>query len=143
MSEPEETRVGERRIDMDRVTNVGISPVKGKVVIWWHEPQREIVFEPQHAFTFAEHLARGAHRARFPDQPISEDFSYLAQQVKQRLTEDMRDRLQIRIATMLPSLLEKKDLAYASKQIVDTIFSALDAESYTALEPRGGVKYQN
>jgi hypothetical protein len=42
---------------------------------------------------------------------------------------------------MLPSLLERKDLNYISKQLIDTIFSALDDESYTRLEPRGGVKY--
>jgi hypothetical protein len=55
-------------------------------------------------------MARSAHRARFPDEKMPDDFSYLAQQIKQRLTDDMRDRLQIRIATMLPSLLERKDL---------------------------------
>jgi hypothetical protein len=131
----------ERQIDLGKKTDVGIAVIKGRVVLWWRQPMQEIVFEPQNAFDVAEALARQAHRARFPDEKMPEDFSYLAQQVKQRLTEDMRDRLQVRIATMLPSLLERKDLAYISRQLIDTIFSALDVESYTRLEPRGGVKY--
>lgn len=131
----------DRQIDISKGTDVGIASIKGKVVLWWRKPQTEISFEPQNAFEFAEHLARCAHATRFPGERIPEDFHYLAQQIKQRLTEDIRDRLIVRIGTMLPSLLEKKDLTYLATQVVDTIFSAIDNESYTKLRPAGGPKY--
>ena len=107
--------------------------VQGKVLVHWHGPRDNIFFEPQSAFDFAEHLARTAHKAKFPGQPVPEDFSYLAQQIKQRLTDEMRDRLAVRVRTALPSLLERKDLNYVAKQIVDSIFSALDDQSYYKL----------
>lgn len=128
-------------LDMNKKTDVGLRDYKGKVVLIFMKPETYVVLEPQMAFTVAEQMARAAHRARFPEERMPDDFSYLAQQIKQRLTDDMRDRLQIRIAKMLPSILERKDLIYASKQLIDTVFSALDAESYTKLDPKGGVKY--
>lgn len=128
-------------LDLNAKTDVGLRDYKGKVVMIFPKHTDHVVFDPQQSWAIAEQLARAAHKARFPDDRIPDDFSYLAQQVKQRLTEDMRDRLQIRIATMLPSLLEKKDIAYISRALIDTVFSALDAESYTKLDPKGGVKY--
>lgn len=128
-------------LDMDKKSDVGLRDYKGKVVLIFMKPEPYVVFEPQMAFHIAEQMARAAHRARFPGDRMPDDFSYLAQQIKQRLTDDMRDRLQIRVAKMLPNLLERKDLVYASKQLIDTIFSALDNESYTKLDPRGGIKY--
>lgn len=115
-------------LNLNEKVDVALNDVQGKVVMHWHEPRDTIVFDPQSAFTFAEHMARAAHRAKFPGDRLPEDFSYLAQQIKQRLTNDMRDRLVIRMRTMLPSLLERKDLNYAALQIVDTIFAAVDAE---------------
>ncbi len=128
-------------LNLDKKSDVGLRDYKGKVVLIFMKPEPYVVFEPQMAFTIAEQLARAAHRARFPEERMPDDFSYLAQQIKQRLTDDMHDRLQIRIAKMLPSLLERKNLTYMSKQIIDTVFSAIDSESYTKLDPRGGVKY--
>lgn len=122
---------------LDDNVDISMRDHGGKVYMEWHKPVTRIVFDPQNAFNLAEHLARAAHKARFPGEKMPNDFSYLAQQIKQRLTDDMRDRLALRVRSMLPSLLAK-DMNYASLQIVDTIFSALDAESYTRLDPRGG-----
>jgi len=116
-------------LNLDENLDIALKDVQGKVVLHWHQPRSHIVFDPQAAFDFAEQLARCAHEARFPGERIPTDFSYLAQQVKQRLTEEMRDRLVVRMRTMLPSALESKDLAYVSRQIVDTIFAALDDQT--------------
>lgn len=113
---------------LDGNVEIALRSHEGKVILQWHKPVTRIIFEPQNAFTLAENLARAAHTARFPGERLPEDFSYLAQQVKQRLTDQMRDKLVIRVRAMLPSLLERKDLNYISLQIVDTIFAAVDAE---------------
>lgn len=115
-------------LNLNEKVQIALNDVQGKVVMHWHRPRDTIVFDPQSAFTFAEQLARAAHRAQFPGDRMPEDFSYLAQQIKQRLTEEMRDRLVFRVRSMLPSLLERKDLNYTALQLVDTIFAAVDAE---------------
>lgn len=120
-------------IDLNEKVDIGLGVLSGKVAMQWGTPRSHIVFEPQNAFEFAEHLARAAHRARFPGDRMPDDFSYLAQQVRERLTQELRDRLAVRVRTMLPSLLERKDMNYASIKIVDVIFSALDPESGTRL----------
>jgi len=107
--------------------------VQGKVLLTWYGARDHIFFEPQAAFEFAEHMARAAHRARFPGERLPEDWSYLAQQIKQRLTDEMRDRLAVRVRTALPSLLERKDLNYVATQLVDTIFAALDDQGHYKL----------
>lgn len=131
----------EQAVNLNESVDIALNAVKGRVVMLFPKPVPHVVFEPQNAFNVAEQLARYAHKARFPNEKLPEDFSYLAQQLKQRLTDDMRDRLLIRIRSMLPSLLERKDLNYAAASIVDTIFSALDTESYTKLEPKGGAAF--
>ena len=115
-------------VNMNESVDIALKDHKGKVMMIFPRPVPHIIFEPQNAFNVAENLARCAHKARFPGDRLPEDFSYLAQQVKQRLTDQMRDRLAVRVRAMLPSLLESKDLNYASVQIVDTIFAALDSE---------------
>lgn len=131
------TSAAGRPLNLDENLQIGFGTAKGKVIMNWAAPRSEIVFTAEAAFAFGEEIARQAYRARYPDQKLPEDFSYLAQQLKQRLTDDMRNRLLHRVATMLPSLLEKRDLSYAAAQIVDTLFSALDTESYTRMDPQG------
>lgn len=128
-------------VNLNESLDIALNAVKGKVVMLFPRHVPHVVFDPQNAFSFAEQLARTAHRAAFPNEKLPDDFSYLAQQLKQRLTDDMRDRLLVRIRSMLPSLMEKKDLNYASAQIVDTIFSALDTESFTKLDPKGSTRF--
>lgn len=120
-------------VNMTESVDIALKTHQGKVVMHWHRMRDSMVFEPDSAFQFAEHLARAAHRAKYPGERMPEDFSYLAQQIKQRLTDEMRDRLAIRVRTTLPSLLERKDLNYVATQIVDTIFAALDDQGYYKL----------
>lgn len=118
----------DKPINMGENVEIALNDVQGKVVMLWHQPRQHIVFDPQDAFNFAEQVARAAHRARFPGERLPDDFSYLAQQVRERLTDEMRDRLVLRVRTMLPSLMQKNDPNYMAAQIVDTIFSSVDPE---------------
>lgn len=124
---------GGKPLDPNENVDVAMKVAAGKVLMSWQGPREHIFFEAQAAFNFAEHTARAAHRARFPEDKMPEDFSYLAQQIKQRLTDEMRDRLVIRVRTSLPSLLQNKDLNYVARQVVDTIFAALDDQGYYKL----------
>ena len=97
----------------------------GKVVMRWHQSCNRIDFEPQNAFEIAEGLARTAHKARFGEEP-PDDRSYLAQQIKSKLTEKVRDRMVIRVANMLGSLrCNDKTDGYIALQIVDSIFAEI------------------
>lgn len=126
--------MSDKPLDVNENVDVAMKVHQGKVLMTWSAPRAHIFFEPQAAFELAEHMARAAHRAKYPGEQMPEDFSYLAQQIKQRLTDDMRDRLVVRVRTALPSLLEKhKDLNYVARQLVDTIFSALDDQGYYKL----------
>lgn len=122
-----------RPLDPNENVDVAMKVVQGKVLMTWPQPRAHIFFEPQAAFNLAENMARAAHNARFPGEKLPSDFSYLAQQIKQRLTDEMRDRLVVRVRTMLPSVLESKDLNYVARQVVDTIFAALDDQGYYKL----------
>jgi hypothetical protein len=123
-----ETANDSRPINLEESVDIALKDVRGKVVMLFPRPVPHVVFAPQGAFDFAENLARAAHRARFPGDRVPNDFHYLAQQIKQRLTEEMRDRLIVRLRAMLPSALESKDLGYVSRQVVDTVFAAIDDE---------------
>ena len=98
----------------------------GKVVMHWHEQCNRIDFDPQSAFDMAEGLARTAHKVRFGKNPPT-DNSYLAQQIKARLTEQVRDKMVGRVALMLTSMLrQEKTHGYMAMQIVDTIFAEVE-----------------
>lgn len=98
----------------------------GKVVARWNKPCNRIDFDPQNAFDIAEALARTAHKARFGEDP-PDDKSYLAQQIKSRLTEQMRDKMVARVALMLTSMIRKdKTHGYMALQIVDSIFAEVE-----------------
>ena len=72
---------------------------------------------------FAEALARVAHKVRFGEEAPT-DASYLAQQIKSRLTEQMRDKMVTRVALMLTGMIRQdKTHGYMALQIVDSIFS--------------------
>jgi len=107
----------------DKSTNIAIGIHNGKVVIHWHQPTTQISFDPQNAFEFGEQMARTAHKARFGEDAPS-DGSYLAQQVRQRLTEDLRDRMVTRVVHIIRSQQErKKSPADVARSVVDVIFA--------------------
>lgn len=81
--------------------DVAVGVVEGKVVAQWHRPVTQIVFDPQNAFQIGEALARAAHEARFPGEKLPSDRSYLAEQVRAKLTEDLRVRMINRVSLMM------------------------------------------
>jgi len=100
---------------------IGIS--QGKVLIHWQRPTTYIAFDPQNAYEFGEMMARTAHKARFGED-APDDRSYLAQQIRARVTEELRDRMVIRTMHVIRSLQEKnKSPDFVAKEVVDTIFA--------------------
>jgi hypothetical protein len=100
--------------------DVVIGVVDGKVVARWHEPTAQIVFDPQNAMQVGEALARAAHEARFGVAPTDE--SYVAAQVRARITEAFRARAINRVTLMLGSMeRQRRTPAYIAMQIVDAI----------------------
>lgn len=113
------TQVSEAHGNVD----VALAVESGKVVMTFHQPTNLIVFDPQNAFNLGEALARTAHRAKFGKEAPS-DNSYIAQQVKARITEQMRDKMVTRVAQMLRSMMQEGKLpAVMAVHVVDTIFA--------------------
>lgn len=111
--------------------DLGLAVVGGKVVMKLiPEPGKPVpevvVFDPQNAFDFGEQLARSAHSAKFPGERPP-DRQYLAQQIRARVTEQIREFLVGRAAMMLHSQREKKTVSNQklAVQLVDQLLSAL------------------
>lgn len=103
--------------------DVGLGVHQGKVVLHWQEPTRAITFDSQNAFVFAEALGRAAHEARFGAKPRDADGQYLANQIRSRLTEDMRDRLTVRLANVITSMeAEGRSAGQIALQCVEIVF---------------------
>lgn len=87
-------------------------------------PPITIPMDPQAAFEMGEKLARAAHVARFGKAPQS-DGSYLHDQIRQRVTEDLRKMLIQRCAVMMNSIrnspLYSNDRLAA--EVVDTVLT--------------------
>jgi hypothetical protein len=66
-------------------------------------PPVQIGLDPQAAFEMGEGLARAAHMARFGEAPQS-DESYLRDQIRERVTEQLHDHMVTRITHMLKTL---------------------------------------
>lgn len=91
-----------------------------KVVMQWQEPTNRIEFDHENAFEFGELLARKAHEAKFGTVPT--DLNYLAAQVKARVTDQLRERMIMKAAFDMRSLVEqKKTPGQIAVAIVDAI----------------------
>lgn len=89
-------------------------------------PPLTITVDPQAAFEQGEMLARAAHAARFGQAPAS-DAAYLQEQIRSRVTDQLRGFMINRIGVMLNSLRTNK--AYSNEKLsatlVDTILTKL------------------
>lgn len=81
-------------------------------------PPITIPMDPQAAFEGAENLARAAHMARFGKPPHS-DRSYLAEQIKSRVTDQIRDWMVNRVTHMLKTL--RTNPAYPDRKLAETL----------------------
>jgi hypothetical protein len=107
----------------DIPTKISIDDRDGKVIWQFSQPTSSLALDPQNAFEIAEATAKAAHRAKFGESPQS-DRSYIAEQVRARITEDLRDRMVTRAVLMMRSMVrQERDPDYIARQLVDTIFS--------------------
>ena len=101
--------------------DVAIGVFEGKVIATWQKPTTQIVFDPQNAFQIGEAMARAAHEAKYGAPPQS-DGGYIAEQVKARVTENMRVRMINRVVLMLGSMQrQKKTPGHIAMALVDAI----------------------
>lgn len=103
--------------------DVAVGVTKGKVVIRFQRPVENWVLDPQNGFDIAESMARAAHRAKFGTEPPT-DASYLGQQVRARVTEQLRQRMVARATVMMTSLYDKsKTPNEIAKLVVDALLA--------------------
>lgn len=112
---PEDVRQGK--------TDMMVGDEHGKVFVRYPQPVEVVVLDPANAFNVGEAIARAAHKAKFGvDAPT--DKSYIAEQVRLRVTEEMRDRKVARVTIMINNAMNKeKTPGYWAMQIVDHILS--------------------
>lgn len=112
---------GAKEVHGPGATSLAVKAEGGNVLIVFPKPIIWCQLDPQTAFEAGEQIARAAHEARFGTPPQS-DGSYIAQQVKARITEDLRDRMVARVALMLNSI-GRKSHGEQAMMIVDTILA--------------------
>lgn len=104
-------------------TRIAVDDRDGKVVLQFSKPTQNLVMDPANVFPIAEAMARAAHRAKFPDAPMG-DGSYIANQVRARVTEELRDRMVTRAAIVMGNLYQKKwTPGKAALELVDIVLS--------------------
>lgn len=99
-STPEEARRGK--------TEVGLAVIQREVVMKFPQPMEFVVFGAENARLFSENLARAAYEAHYGMAPPEHMQSVLAQEIRDRITDQMRDRMIARFALVVPGMLEKK-----------------------------------
>lgn len=104
-------------------TKVAIEARDGRVILQFSKPTQTLVMEPGEAFPIAEGMARAAHSARYPHEKLT-DGSYIATQVRARVTENIRDAMVARAAIVMGNLYQKKwTPAKAALEIVDVVLA--------------------
>lgn len=110
----------------DAIT-VAVEDRPGEVILHFSQPTKDLVMRPENAFPIAEGIARAAHRAKFGETPAN-DHSYIAEQVRARITEQRRDQCVARVRLMLRSMIENnKSLDYMAAHTVDATLSEVKA----------------
>lgn len=104
-------------------TKVVVEERDGKVILQFSKPTQNLVMEPGNAFPIAEAMARAAHQAKFPGEPLT-DGSYIAHQIRARVTTQMRDAMVARAAIVMNNLYQKKwTPGKAALELVDVVLS--------------------
>lgn len=107
----------------DGKTEIAVGDDEGSVIMRFPKPIGWARLDPQNAFEIGEAIARAAHRARFGTEPPS-DSSYIGQQIRSRVTEQLRDKMVARTVLLLRNMQNSnKTPGYWALQIVDTIFA--------------------
>jgi len=102
-------------------TTLAVKAEGGHVLLVFPTPAVWVQLDPQTAFHAGEAIARAAHEAHYGHAPAT-DESYIASQIKSRITEDLRDRMVRRVVVMMGSI-QRKSAADQARMIVDTILA--------------------
>lgn len=111
----------------DQPVTVDVTDLRGAVVMHLRTAGASdipINLDPQAACELAEKMARAAHIARY-GKPLQADAGYLLEQVKSRVTEQMRMLLVQRLSVMLNSLREDRTWSNGrlAAELVDVILA--------------------
>lgn len=107
----------------EEATKVVVEARDGLVILQFSKPTQNLAMQPGNAFPIAEAMARAAHQAKFPGEPMH-DGSYIAQQVNARVTEALRDAMVVRASVVMGNLYQKKwTPGKAALEIVDIVLA--------------------
>jgi S-adenosylmethionine synthetase len=108
----------------DGSTTVAVGVEKGRAVLRFPKPIEFAAFDSANAMQVAEALSRAAYEAHHGKAP-PDDVSIVAERVKQRVTQEVRDRMVTRINLILISQREKKTVSngHLAMELVDRILS--------------------
>lgn len=88
-------------------TEVGWAVIQGEVVLKFPQPMEVLTFGSENARAFAEIMGRCAYEAHYGKPPPDDMASVIAQDIRDKLTDQLRDRMIARIALVMPSMLEQ------------------------------------
>lgn len=107
----------------EQPTKIAVSDRDGKVILQFSKPITNLVMDPANVMPIAEAIARAAYICTHGKPPAS-NASIIAQEIRSRVTEQMRDQMVSRVALMLVSLRDQtKSDGYTAMQIVDTVLA--------------------
>lgn len=105
---------------------VGILTEAGHAIIRFPNPTTWVKLSPQQAFEIAGGLMRAAYEAKNGKAPRSGFVESLQDEVVNKFTDELRQRLITRMILMLMSMdTQNKRIDYQARQIVDTILTEL------------------
>ena len=109
---PEDVRRGK--------TQIGWKVIGKEVVLVFPQPMEVLTFGSENARQFAEIMGRCAYEAHY-GKPAPDDMkSMIAQDIRDRLTDELRDRMIARIALIMPQMMEKKKTpGFIAMELVD------------------------
>ena len=118
-----DTQISLRPIEQagEGATVVAVGARNNQVTLQFPHPVEWAALDPQTAVNVAEAMARAAHRVRFGREPPA-NIDTLAEDIKRRTTDIVREKMINRTVLILRSLQEKgRRLDYQAAEVVDRI----------------------
>ena len=109
---------------MTGTVQVAIGVVDGKVVAQWHEPMREIVFDPKNAYSVGMHMARAAMEAH-NGKATGKELEFIAgelAEVKVKVTGEQRMAMILAATHIIRSMTDqRKSHGQIAVEVVDSV----------------------